>query len=160
MILAAEGVKGRLKKGRTEARAFPFVGTMQYNPPEFWLKGHFMYFVDRSAVVLKPTQVFLDWLKSTDENAPELTLEQIRSNCTVYLVPEFDAPEEVVAYFDERYEAIFRAEVSAWEEDAAKWPKNMDLQAFWQFFDVEINDMVLDMEDADMQVSPVFDHDR
>ena len=33
-----------------------------------------MYFVDRSAVVLKPTQKFLDWLKSTDENMPELTL--------------------------------------------------------------------------------------
>ncbi|MDO4695955.1 MAG: hypothetical protein Q4A49_00240 [Neisseria sp.] len=119
-----------------------------------------MYFVDRSAVVLKPTQVFLDWLKSTDENAPELTLEQIRSNCTVYLVPEFDTPEAVVAYFDECYEKIFQAEVSAWEENPEKWPESMDLQAFWRFFDVEINDMVLDMEDAGIQVSPVFDHDR
>ena len=39
-----------------------------------------MYFVDRSAVVLKPTQVFLDWLKSVDEDIPELSLAQIRSN--------------------------------------------------------------------------------
>ena len=48
-----------------------------------------MYFVDRSAVVLKPTQNFLDWLKSTDQDVPDLTIEQLRANCSVFLVPEF-----------------------------------------------------------------------
>ncbi|MDO4998181.1 MAG: hypothetical protein Q4E16_06040 [Neisseria sp.] len=117
-----------------------------------------MYFVDRTAVVLKPTQHFLDWLKSTYENAPELTLEQLRSNCSVFLVPEFDAPEEVVSYFDERYQQIFAAELAGWEENQKLWPKDMSLQAFWQFFDVEIHDMVLDMEEAQIQVSPVLDN--
>lgn len=28
-------------------------------------------------------------------------------------------------------------------------PSDMSLQAFWQFFDVEIHDMVLDMEEAE-----------
>ena len=83
-----------------------------------------MYFVDRSAVVLKPTQKFLDWLKSTDENMPELTLEQIRSNCSVFLVPEFDTPEAVVGYFDERYRQIFEAEVSSWEVPQKHWPQS------------------------------------
>ena len=70
-----------------------------------------MYFVDRTAVVLKPTQFFLDWLKSLDENMPDLSLEQIRSNCSVFLVPEFETPEAVISYFDERYQQIFEAEV-------------------------------------------------
>ena len=117
-----------------------------------------MYFVDRSAVVLKPTQKFLDWLKSTDENMPELTLEQIRSNCSVFLVPEFDTPEAVVGYFDERYRQIFEAEVSSWEVPQTHWPHAMGLQAFWEFFDVEIHDMVLDMDDADIKIEPVFDN--
>lgn len=46
-----------------------------------------MYFVDRTAVVLKPTARFLEWLKSADENMPDLTIEQIRANCSVFLVP-------------------------------------------------------------------------
>lgn len=117
-----------------------------------------MYFVDRSAVVLKPTQKFLDWLKSTDENMPELTLEQIRSNCSVFLVPEFDTPEAVVGYFDERYRQIFEAEVSSWEVPQEHWPQDMGLHAFWEFFDVEIHDMVLDMDDADIKIEPVFDN--
>ena len=57
-----------------------------------------MYFVDRTAVVLKPTARFLEWLKSADENMPDLTIEQIRANCSVFLVPQFDEPEAVIAY--------------------------------------------------------------
>ena len=34
----------------------------------------------------------------------------------------------------------------------------MSLKAFWEFFEVEIHDMVLDMEEADISVSPVFDN--
>ena len=92
-----------------------------------------MYFVDRTAVVLKPTQRFLDWLKSTDDNLPELTLEQIRSNCSVFLVPEFDTPEAVVAYFDERYRQIFEAEISAWEVGKKTGRKTWACRLFGNF---------------------------
>ena len=81
-----------------------------------------MYFVDRTAVVLKPTARFLEWLKSADENMPDLTIEQIRANCSVFLVPQFDEPEEVIAYFDERYQQIFEAELAGWDIDKSKWP--------------------------------------
>ena len=117
-----------------------------------------MYFVDRTAVVLKPSQRFLDWLKSLNGDMPELSLKQIRSNCSVFLVPEFETPEAVISYFDERYQQIFEAEVSSWDVAKKDWPSDMSLQAFWQFFDVEIHDMVLDMEEAEMMVSPVLDN--
>lgn len=117
-----------------------------------------MYFVDRTAVVLKPTEAFLTWLKSVDENMPDITLAQLRSNCTTLLVPEFDTPEEVIGYLGERYCGIFEAEVAGWEVEADLWPRDMDLAAFWAFFEAEIHDMVLDMEDSDFQVSPVFDN--
>ncbi|KLT73687.1 hypothetical protein PL75_01715 [Neisseria arctica] len=117
-----------------------------------------MYFVDRTAVVLKPTAQFLAWLKASDEDMPDLTLDQLRTNCSVYLIPEFDEPEAAVAYFDERYQEIFQAEVAAWDVPKSKWPEDMSLKAFWEYFDIEIHDMVLDMEDADMSASPVFDN--
>ena len=117
-----------------------------------------MYFVDRSAVVLKPTQIFLDWLKSTDQDVPDLTIEQLRANCPVFLVPEFDEPEEAVAYFDERYQQIFQAEIAAWDIPKDKWPQDMSLTMFWEYFDIEVHDMVLDMEEADMNASSIFDN--
>ncbi|WP_037586129.1 hypothetical protein [Stenoxybacter acetivorans] len=114
-----------------------------------------MYFVDRSAVVLKPTAAFLQWLKSTDDNIPELTLTQLQSNCTTLLIPECDRPESAIAYIGERYQAIFEAEIAAWELPESQWPRDMSLTAFWQFFEAEIHDMVLDTMDADIHVSPV-----
>lgn len=116
-----------------------------------------MYFVDRTAVVLKPTQQFLDWLKQADSDMPDLTLEQIRTNCSVYLVPQFDAPEEVVSYFDERFQEIFAAEITAWDIDQSKWPL-ISLKTFGEFFDFEIHDMVLDTHEDDIKVSPVIDN--
>ena len=117
-----------------------------------------MYFVDRTAVVLKPTARFLEWLKTADSDMPDLSLEQIRSNCTVFLVPQFDEPEAVIAYFDERFSEIFEAELSGWDIDRSKWPQDMGLKTFWEFFEVEIHDMLLDMEEAELGITPVFDN--
>lgn len=119
-----------------------------------------MFFVDRTAVVLKPTERFLEWLKSSDTEGdlPDLTVQQLRANCSVFLVPVFDEPEQAVAYFDERYSEIFAAELSGWTLDESTWPKDMSLKAFWEFFDLEIHDTVLDLETADLRITPVFDN--
>ncbi len=117
-----------------------------------------MYFVDRSSVVLKPTARFLEWMKEVDDELPELTLEQLRSNCSVFLVPEFDEAEDIVAYIDERYQQIFEAEVFSWYTDESMWPKDMSLKAFWEFFDIEIHESVFDLADTEIQIDPVFDN--
>lgn len=113
-----------------------------------------MFFVDRSAVVLKPTQDFLDWLKKCDEDMPEITLSQLQSNCTTLLVPLFETPEEVIGYVGEHFLPIFEAELAGWEIDRQLWPE-LELTQFWQFFTVEVHDMVLDMVDEDISVSSV-----
>lgn len=117
-----------------------------------------MYFVDRSAVVLKPTEHFLAWLNNSQEDMPDLTLAQLRANCSVFLIPVFDEPEEAVAYFDERYLGIFKAELAGWTLDESTYPKNLDLETFWQFFELEVHDSVLDLEEAELQITPVFDN--
>ena len=115
-----------------------------------------MFFVDRSAAVLKPTQVFLDWLKSTADNMPDLTVAQLRTNCSVFLVPVFDQPEQAVAYFDERYKQIFVAELASWVSDTSMYPKDLSLENFWKFFELEVHDMVLDLVDAELEASNVM----
>lgn len=114
-----------------------------------------MYFVDRSAVVLKPAQAFLDWLHQTSEDLPELTLAQLQSNCTTLLVPEFETPEQIIGYLGERFKLIFEAELSAWEVDRKLWPA-LDIDQFWNFFTVEVHDMVLDLVDAQLEISPIY----
>lgn len=55
-----------------------------------------MYFVDRSVAVIKPKQPFLDWLNNMPDNDIDLSLDNLRADCTVLLIPEYDEPEEGV----------------------------------------------------------------
>lgn len=109
-----------------------------------------MFFVDRMAAVLKPTEVFLAWLKQQGEDLPDLTLAQLRANCSVFLLPVFDAPEEAVAYVGERYQQLFAAELAAWSIDESDFPQPFDLATFWAFFELEVHDMVLDLEESEL----------
>ena len=116
-----------------------------------------MYFVDRSAVVVKPTEAFLTWLKSTGDDLPDLTLAQIRSNCSVYLLAQADTPEESAGLFGERWREVFSGEIASWEVPQEQWPE-LTPELFTQFFDLEFHDMVLDTDDDDIRVSPVVDN--
>lgn len=116
-----------------------------------------MFLIDRCAAVLKPTEAFLAWLKSSDDDLPELTLAQLRSNCSVFLLPPFDTPEEAVAYVGERYEKIFAAELAAWLPDEPEALPKLDLETFWAFFELEVHDAVLDLEEGDLEGSAVAD---
>ncbi|QRN40594.1 MAG: hypothetical protein GKC53_00155 [Neisseriaceae bacterium] len=115
-----------------------------------------LYVVDRSAVILRPTQKFLDWLNQAirEEGGDiELTLEQVQANCRVFLVPQRETPEEVVAYVGENYSQLFELEVASWFDDQKFWPKKMDLQTFTEFFQVDVQDEVVDLVDNDLMNS-------
>lgn len=114
-----------------------------------------MYFVDRSVAVIKPRQPFLDWLNAVPEqDMVDLTLESLRADCTVILLPEFLEPEEAVSHVDEMYEQLFKMELSSWYEDPALWPADLSLKAFWEWFDVEIHSTVLDSVEGDITNMP------
>lgn len=113
-----------------------------------------MYFVDRSVAVIKAKKPFLDWLNAQPDNDLDIGLDSLRADSTVLLIPEFEEPEEGVAYIDEIYEQLFKMELASWYEDEDVWPKDRSLKAFWEWFDVEIHSMVIDTVDADIMNSP------
>lgn len=120
-----------------------------------------MYFVDRVAVTVRPTAAFLKWLNAHEAQDPdgvEFTLEQVRSNATVYLVPEAETPEETIAYLDEHYPKLFAAELASWSIDEEDWPSDRSLKAFWEFFEIEVHDLVLDVVDSELLNDPLPDY--
>jgi hypothetical protein len=106
-----------------------------------------MEYVDRSLAVIKPRQLFFDWLKETPDWDLDLTLETLRVDCSALLIPEFDEPEEAVAYIDDMFEQIFDMELASWCTDEGCWPKKRTLKMFWEWFDVELHSTVIDTAD-------------
>ncbi len=73
-----------------------------------------MFIVDRSAAVLKPKQPFLDWLNNLPGNDIILSLDEVRSDCTVVLIPEVIEQEDGIARVDDIADKLFEMELSSW----------------------------------------------
>lgn len=109
------------------------------------------YVVERSIVVIKPKQPFLDWINNNlaISNETLLDLSNIRIDCNSYLIPEINEIEDGVAYVDEVYEALFQLELASWSEDQNLWPQELSLKMFWEWFDIEISPTLIDLTEDD-----------
>ena len=55
-----------------------------------------MDMINRSAIVVRPGQPFLDWLHRVDSTSAHLTLDDLQLEPTIYLLPECDSKEEAL----------------------------------------------------------------
>jgi hypothetical protein len=76
-----------------------------------------MITINRTAIMVRPGQPFLDWLQRADPTSNELSLEDLRREATVYLLPEFENEEAAREYlgkvcgqiFEEQFDGGYRA---------------------------------------------------
>ena len=110
-----------------------------------------MFKIDRSLIVVKPKQPFLDWVQSVDY-AEGLTLKCIREDSSAYLSPQPLDNSELSAILEWCYEVLFEAELESWYTDLAVWPQERNMTMFLEWFDVEFHSLVFDLVDAPIQV--------
>jgi len=83
--------------------------------------------LNRSAIVVKPKQPFLDWLHAADSTSSDLTLQELVLEPAIYLIPECDTPEEVAAVLHELCEEIFveRSRREGVEQGHRRYPSDL-----------------------------------
>ena len=115
------------------------------------------YVVEKSIVVLKPKQPFLEWINMNLATSTEtlLDLASIRIDCNSYMIPEINEIEDGIAFVDEYFESLFQMELASWSEDQNMWPKELTLKMFWEWFDVEFHSMLIDSLDEDLSNTPI-----
>ncbi len=85
--------------------------------------------LNRSAVVVRARQPFVDWLRSVEElEESNITLEQLDK--TLYLVPDYEDPADAEKILKRVYDDIFCRELEAWYTDARTWPED---RSWWVF---------------------------
>jgi len=99
--------------------------------------------LNRSAVVLKPRQPFVDWINSLPGD-DKGTLARLREEGTILLVPEFQDRKEGILYLKKICPDLFAHQLWAWYTDDTAWPKPRDWTVFQEWFDIEICSEVLD----------------
>src|ERR1039457_6107287 len=81
--------------------------------------------LNRSAIVVKPRQPFLDWLHTADPTSHRLTLRDLTREPTIYLIPECDTEEDGREVLAELCEEVFVAQLAGWFRDEQTWPQDL-----------------------------------
>lgn len=104
--------------------------------------------IDRMALVFKPKEAFIDWLKeihkeefSKEESLSEMTMV---TEPTVVLIPVIEDDEMFEEYIKTNYPGWLNYEFSSWCENEDEWPEQRDLEAFQNYFDIHVHSIVID----------------
>jgi hypothetical protein len=98
--------------------------------------------LNRSAVAVRPKQPFLDWVNAVDDSGT-VTLDDLQT--TLYLVPDYEDPEDAEKVLKRVYDDIFCRELQGWYTLESLWPRDRSLKVFKQWFDVEHFDLIEDV---------------
>lgn len=100
--------------------------------------------LNRSAVIVRPAQPFMDWAAGLDESEvlPDPAGEQ-----TVYLVPELEDDDQGMRVLRRMWPVIFEAELEGWHTVEADWPQNRTFGMFRKWFTVEWHSVIEDLGD-------------
>jgi len=115
--------------------------------------------INRAAVVVKLKKPFVDWLvytsKEHDGPGHELKPEEVQTegfdSKHVYLIPAYDETEKYEKFVRKHCTEIFEHELAGWYTDPEMWPKDRSWKVFQEWFDYEIQTIVLDMADKPIE---------
>jgi len=103
------------------------------------------YTINRTVVILAPKTDFLDWLNDVDPDDQALTLEDLREDNEVFLIPQFNDNTDSAKWVETRWEFLFEHMLLGWVEDESLWPQNRTLDMFKEWFDIEVHTMAWDL---------------
>jgi hypothetical protein len=112
-----------------------------------------MPIINRSALILRPRQPYVDWANSLPGPRFDPTDER-----AVYLAPEFVGPVEMRSWLVEAFDLLFQHELDSWHTDESDWPAPRDFTMFRRWFELEYDSVVVDLCDAppawDLELDP------
>jgi hypothetical protein len=103
--------------------------------------------LNRSAIVVKPRQSFLDWLHTADPTSRNLSLRELVQEPTIYLIPECDTEEDIRGALQELCEEIFVEQLAGWFTDESTWPVDRSFDVFCRWFDFQHHSVLVDLCD-------------
>ena len=108
--------------------------------------------LNRTVVLLVPKQPFLDWLNNVDPDDQTLTVEDLRDDNEVFLIPQFADNSDSEKWVEKRWSFLFEHMLMGWIDDEAMWPQDRTLDIFREWFDIEIHTMAWDLSDEQLFV--------
>lgn len=105
-----------------------------------------MKLLNRTALVVRPRQPFIDWVNGLEEDAPlHLAQDDSSNEHNIYLVDEVLSDEHLEKVLKCIHPVIFESELYGWWTDESDWPKQRGYKTFRAWFEVEYHTMITDL---------------
>ncbi|MCP4551579.1 MAG: hypothetical protein GY834_05970 [Bacteroidetes bacterium] len=98
-------------------------------------------YINRSAIILKPQQPFIDWCSNLN---PDDDFEEEIKEANIYLVD--DTIDDIEKWLRKKFDTFFRMELDEWHDNKKEWPQKRSYKMFKLWFRVEISEMIYDLE--------------
>ncbi len=102
-----------------------------------------MEFVNRTALVVRPKQPYIDWANSFDDGGPKYDPDLHQAK--VFLIDEAADTRDIKKVVRRLWPAIFEEELNSWMRDPDVWPQRRTLKVFVEWFEVEVCELVFDL---------------
>ena len=109
-----------------------------------------MFILNRSAIVIKLKQPYLDWANKLPD-PDDISLDEMNRENNIYLIQEYDNDAHLEEIVESIHYQIFEEELDSWNKDRELWPDNRDYETFKQWFEVVPHSVVFDMLEEDIE---------
>ena len=96
-------------------------------------------YINRSAIILKPMQPFIDWCSNLYPD----DLDDIKKTRT-YLISE--DIEDIDSWLTKKFDKLFSFELASWHPNKKEWPQKRNYKMFKEWFQIDISTMIYDFE--------------
>jgi hypothetical protein len=99
------------------------------------------------AVVVMPKEPFLNWVRNLPDPDHVVTLERLRKEPNIYLLPSLSMAdsEAAWAWIEEGFDWLFVEQLEGWWRDEKAYPENRTYEMLLEWFEIHVSTMVQDM---------------
>lgn len=111
--------------------------------------------INRAAFLLKYKMPAVQWINEVgaEQDADEVSLEEVNNDRTVYLIADdiADDPEKLNEWVQMNLDVLFESELDEWSSNPDLWPENRTYDQFQNWFDIECHTMLVDTLDEPIE---------
>lgn len=108
------------------------------------------YEIDRAVIIIKKKKPFLDWIKNLPDSDLEITIDDLNSEPSTYLIPAYEENYLLLAHLSAICHEIFVLEMNGWWTEEEVWEKDLSWENFNLWFEYDICSLPIDLGEGEI----------
>ena len=110
--------------------------------------------INRTLILINPKQPYIDWVMKIGMEPKGATVEMHCNEGGAYLYDDFK-PKEFESIVEQNYIEYFEAELRGYAMDREKWPEDLSLIKFHEWFKITYHSVLIDKSKSPIEYEEI-----